>query len=317
VLFQCGVAETFSRALHATGELSQDDLQKIKVACGRVSSEIISRATALARKQGEETLRCLTVEQAEQLKVLLGDWEALLQPIPELLVFQLRHVGEGAEQPLDIVREWARYEKGWAPNSVGELRELEGVLQASPAALLQLAASPNYGRVSQWGSVSVEDAIERFNEVLLGANQDSLGSVGRNQGDAVRKQLATEALRQDLNTVTEPLTPQQWEQLEVVLLRRLVALKGIDSCCLQGNLGKKLALTKTQQELIQALAEDHLVEAIGNSQELEHIVWDAVRQELSDEQARRIREQYVVSVEGVAGAPVLLMMSLTTSPRAR
>jgi hypothetical protein len=55
-----------------------------------------------------------------------------------------------------------------------------------------------------------------------------------------------------------------------------------------------------------------LKEIIRESQDLEQEIWDAVLQGLSEEQERLIREQFVVSVDGIAGAPVLLMMALTT-----
>jgi hypothetical protein len=300
MLLQYGADQGFRKALGAELALSQADNERVKTACGIVSKEVIARTQVLAQRQFKETLQCLTVEQVEQLQSLLGDWKELIQPLPELLVFQLRQVERSEAQALDTVAEWRRYEREWAPNSVGELEELRELFPASPAALLLVATTPVYGKVTQWGTVPTEEALKKFNDLLSPSTRDS--ALGR---------LAKEELRRDLTTVLEPLTQEQRGELEVVLLRRLVALRGIDTTLLKGNLGRKLALTESQRERIATLATQHIEESTRESYALEQEVWDAILQELSPQQSERIREQYVGSLEGSAGAPVLLLMALT------
>jgi hypothetical protein len=312
-LLQYGAEQALQGVLGIELALSPTDHERIKAVCQSLSGEVIARTERLTRRQGDETFACLTAQQVEQIRSLLGDWTSLAQPLPELLVLQLREVEKGDTQALDLVAEWGRYERGWAANSLGDLERLQSASFASPSALLQLATTPLYGRVPQWGAAPTEDVLTKFNEWLVPVTSDDSGA----QRGAVLGRLAKEELQRDLTTVLEPLTEVQREQLEVVLLRRLVALRGLVTSCLNGNLGKKLALTESQREQVRALAAKHLDEVISESYALEQEIWEAVLKELSPQQSSCIREQCAISLEDSAGAPVLLLMALTVPARVK
>lgn len=172
--------------------------------------------------------------------------------------------------------------------------------------------------MESWGDMSVSYARANLNEWLPHVEYpaDELekisaayqrGELALQQAQKMFEERNDGHNRKRLEVSLDILSQSQKLQLETVLMRRIIATKGLHRSLVDGLLGRKLGLSHDQISNIRELAKTHLVEVVEESQSLERKVWSWVTDELSSEQAKVIQDQLVIALEHTPGAPSLLI----------
>lgn len=300
--------------------LSTADRERVRDALKKRVPELNAAAITLISKQNEEILKLLNQDQREIFTEKVGSLDNLCLPVLELAALQLAELPEEATTYQDILDEWSSIPLSCGIRPTGELENAStrGLWDAAPNILLAIVASPPYRPMESWGDMSVTYARANLNEWLPHVEYpaDELekiraayqrGEITLQQTKDMFEERHDEYNRKRLEVSLDILSQSQKLQLETVLMRRILATKGLHRSLVDGLLGRKLGLSHDQISDIRELAKTHREEVIEKSQSLESKVWSWIADELSNEQAKLIQDQFVIALEHTPGAPFLLV----------
>lgn len=316
-LLRKGAASTLDSLLVGELSLAPADRNRLRETLTERAGELAESIQKTLHRQSGEVLKLLDENQKQILEDVAGSMDGLSLPSFELAALQLKQVPEQQTSDGDLLDEWRSVMVYWEITPEGGLRGVTNVLPWAPHNLLMLAASERYGPMDSWGEMTLdwarenletwlprEDINEGMNEVMQAFQR---GELTRQQVQEMMQQRSGEFMQKRLRECVRVLTPAQSNQLETVLIRRLIASRGLHSSLVDGKLGRRLSLSNEQATALRELAKKHLEEVVNESQAWERKVWDWIVEGLSPEQGKLVREEIAVKLEQLPGAPSLLL----------
>ncbi len=301
------------------GGLTPGELESIRAVLLEKQDALREQTTKSLIAQAEAVLMLLNDEQRAEFLRLVGSPDELIIPLMELAVFQLQQLEGAHGEYVDLITEWESCEKFWEIAPSGRLEPSQSLRPASAHQLLGIAKNHLYGGMTYWGEYPINLAMTDMSQWLPDVNftegVDELREAFQlkllsfqEYRDKVREVL-NENSRKHLDGAFSPLTDIQKRELDSVLFRRLISMRGLHASMLNGNLGKKLKVTNSQRQQIRQQVESDLQDLVAESQEAERDIWKSILKQLPDKKAKQIRSEFVVSIDNIPGAPALVILA--------
>jgi hypothetical protein len=103
------------------------------------------------------------------------------------------------------------------------------------------------------------------------------------------------------------LLPHQRTELDRVVLRRLIATRGLHSCLVDGTLGSVLELTENQKKQFTVLASTRATELERTARALETRIWAELKEAMGAQSAMKLNDLIGPMSPNLSGCPDLLL----------
>ena len=262
-----GIAAALQGSLGVQLNIDEAGQRVIRDQWQRLASECSEMGQRESKAVVVHCLNVLDERQRKLLAELVGDVNRYGTPSVEILAKQLSSEAIDSAIENDLLTEYVFYSAGWVVNASGRLQR-DGALTIGDGYLFlgwMLIKSPvdkqYYGNIPlidvAWELATNEANAESQAEVRrLADSIDALRmqvAAGELTVDAYLKrvtrlhlQLTTDMIRRVVAKIPE----EQANLTEMVLLRRLIALRGLPACLTDGALARRLATTDEQKEIL-------------------------------------------------------------------
>lgn len=305
------------------GELAISDIQRTQIAAllDAFGGELEGICSARGEQQFEGVLKLLSQSQATQMREAVSDRRILAVPL-ELHEWQLATATSLAEEPEDepVFAEYLRHAKPFRSSRYSQIElDYDYAGQKTMNYFLALCQSELYrgGEILtyQLADIFTYSDRDRAVQAELGTKLDQLRfDIVERRISSVDSRRATSKITADYDAwefrrLEAKLLPPQVEELHAVATRRLIAMRGLHGCLVNGCLGQQLQLTKEQREAIRTDARAQHESVVKQSQALERAIWKRVAGLLTPEQGTALDKRIGPAPEHLPGIPGFLVLS--------
>jgi hypothetical protein len=316
-IFESGVEAALLRTF--AGKLNLDDVaaENVRAKLREFRADLNERRIEEYERGVNHVVGLLSAKQRESLAAQVGDVRQFLAPSLELLIWQ-------AEQEPAKDRAWE--------SSIAELLEspehfrvdlLGSIHEADHRARDRFVPFSSMCYESAYGDLEIvkPQVMETAAPSGESIRQEDLlrGKLEQWKQDTVAGRLSIEKFTELANSGSHDLSrwrvdefvgillPHQRAELDRVVLRRLIAVRGLNNCCVDGTLGRILKLTENQKKQISDLGVSRAKDLQKTARSLETRIWAEVKQTIGPESAELLNDLIGPISSNMPGCPDLLL----------
>jgi hypothetical protein len=316
-ILESGIEDALVGDLTVRLNLDESSLESVRGKLGELRTYLDTTRNEQQEILVTEIVRLLSRKQREALAAHVGDVQRYLAPSFELMVWQSRQ-----ERVKDVERkssieellespEWFRMDLSGAlyaadhkgrdrfppfsrlcyERAYGDLEIVKPQIMdtASPSAESLRQEALLRGKLEEWKQqvLAGQLPIEKFTELAQSGTKD--------------------LSRWRVEELVGAFLAHQRTELDRVVLRRSIGVRGLHSCLVDGTLGNVLELTGNQKKQIADLASTRAGELEKTARMLETKIWDELEKAMGDESAAKLNELIGPMSSNLAGCPDLLL----------
>jgi hypothetical protein len=316
-VLELGLEEALIDELPARINLNEEESEKLRLCFNelRVSSE--TERLKHHQQLAEDVRRVLTKRQREWLAAEVGEVERYLAPSLEVLYCQMRQEAPQIDPSDTSLEELTKVPEHYRMNFTGALEPWDERGRDRFKRFRSMCFDGAYGDLefvrSQIAAAAMPSGeLLRELSLLRGKmaqyKQQVLdGTLAFEKSTQLADIAIDEFTKWRLDEFVGELVPHQRAELDRMILRRLIAVRGLPACLRDGSLGKALEVTDDQRSQIAKVASQRAESIDRAARLMETKIWSEVKMRMDEDSQGKLDELIGSMSPNLTGCPDLLL----------
>lgn len=316
-VLELGLEEALIADLPGRINLNEEELEKVRTCLDELRASTEAERVKHCQQLIDDVWRVLTKRQREWMAAEIGEVNQFFAPSLEVLSFQTRQEAPQFDPSETSVEELVKAPEYYRMNFMGALEPWDERGHDRFKLFRSMCFDGEYGDLefvkSQIAAAATSSGeFLRELSLLRGKmaqyKQQVLdGTLSFEKSTQLACIATDEITKWRLDEFVGELVPHQRAELDRMILRRLIAVRGLPACLRDGNLGKALEVTDDQRKQIANVASQRAESIDRAARLMETKIWSEVKVRMDEESKGKLDELIGSMSPNLTGCPDLLL----------